>query len=205
MICPRPSPCSTGALVEAISTKLGGCYQGGLVSPHVQHDRISSGLAGPLDRRTPAERSLAEAGADGELEEDSDSDPLPTASRRRFLGELARVVGRANRHGAGGALLFIDLKGLARINETHGRLAGDAALVHVARLLSGLIRATDIVARVGGDEFGLILDHIDHNSAIDTGERSLAAIAAHPVDLGGARVAVEARSAPPPPARTRPK
>ncbi len=138
--------------------------------------------------------SLAEARARiGELEEDSDRDPLTQLpNRRRFLGELAKVVGRAGRHGATGALLFIDLKGLARINEAHGRIAGDAALVHVARLLAGLIRTTDVVARVGGDEFGLILDHLDHNSAIDTADRLARCIAAHPVDLGHARVAVEA-------------
>jgi diguanylate cyclase (GGDEF)-like protein len=137
--------------------------------------------------------SLAEARARiGELEEGSDRDPrtrLP--NRRRFLSELARVVGQAGRHGATGALLFIDLKGLGRINDAHGRIAGDATLVHVAKLLSGLIRATDILARVGGDEFGLILDHLDHNSAIDTADRLARCIAAHPVDLGSAQVAVE--------------
>ena len=163
------------------------------MSRHDRHFEAASPVT--LDEENALLRaSLAEARARiGELEEDSDGDPLTRLpNRRRFLGELARVVGRADRHGATGALLFIDLKGLARINDAHGRIAGDAALVHVATLLSGLIRATDILARVGGDEFGLILDHLDHNSAIDTADRLARCIAAHPADLGGARVAVEA-------------
>ena len=163
------------------------------MSRHDRHFDPASPLS--LDEENALLRaSLAEARTRiGELEEDSDRDPLTQLpNRRRFLGELARVVGRAGRHGATGALLFIDLKGLARINEAHGRIAGDAALVHVARLLSGLIRTTDVVARVGGDEFGLILDHLDHNSAIDTADRLARCIAAHPVDLGSVRVAVEA-------------
>lgn len=163
------------------------------MSRHDRHFEPASPVS--LDEENALLRaSLAEARTRiGELEEDSDRDPLTQLpNRRRFLGELARVVGRASRHGATGALLFIDLKGLARINDAHGRIAGDAALVHVARLLSGLIRTTDVVARVGGDEFGLVLDHLDHNSAIDTADRLARCIAAHPVDLGSARVAVEA-------------
>jgi diguanylate cyclase (GGDEF)-like protein len=163
------------------------------MSRHDRHFEPASPV--PLDEENALLRaSLAEARARiGELEQGSDRDPLTQLpSRRRFLADLARVVGRADRHGATGALLFIDLKGLNGINEAHGRIAGDAVLVHVARLLGGLIRTTDILARVGGDEFGLILDHLDHNSAIDTADRLARCIAAHPVDLGSARIAVEA-------------
>ena len=87
----------------------------------------------------------------------------------------------------------IDLNGLPAINERHGHFAGDAALVHVARLLCGLIRSTDMLARIGDDAFGLLLDHLDHNSAIDTAERLARCIADSPVDLGGtAQSVVEA-------------
>jgi diguanylate cyclase (GGDEF)-like protein len=129
----------------------------------------------------------------GELEHLADTDTLtPLPNRRRFMRELDRVVGHAARHGTPGAVLYIDLNSLKRVNDRHGHIGGDAALIHVARLLQGLIRSTDVVARIGGDEFGLILDHLDHNSAIETAERISRCIASTPVDLGGVEVSLEA-------------
>ncbi|MEA3041580.1 MAG: hypothetical protein QOC65_1069 [Sphingomonadales bacterium] len=128
-----------------------------------------------------------------ELEHLADTDTLtPLPNRRRFLRELERVVSQSARHGTPGAVLYIDLNSLKRVNDRHGHIGGDAALIHVARLLQGLIRSTDVVARIGGDEFGLILDHLDHNSAIETAERICRCIASSPVDLGGVRVSLEA-------------
>ena len=114
------------------------------------------------------------------------------ANERRFRRGLERVVGQAGRHGTQAAVLHIDLRGLGAINDKHGRFAGDAAIVHVARLLSKLIRATDLLARLDGDRFGLILDHLDHDSAIDTAERLARCIAADPVDLGPALLRIRA-------------
>jgi diguanylate cyclase (GGDEF)-like protein len=131
-----------------------------------------------------------------DLERNADSDtvtPLPSA--RRFRTELERVVGLAGRHGTNAAVVGIALTNLADIHERHGHFAVDAALVHVARLLCGLIRSTDILARTDKDQFGLILDHLDHNSAIDTAERLARCIADHPLDLGHVRVAVVAKVA----------
>ncbi|MGA9581941.1 MAG: GGDEF domain-containing protein [Allosphingosinicella sp.] len=128
----------------------------------------------------------------GELEQRSESDsltPLPTALR--FRSELERVVGLAERHGTNAAIVGIELTNLSAIHERHGHFAVDAALVHVARLLCGLIRSTDILARTGDSRFDLILDHLDHNSAIDTGDRLARCIAENPLDLGHAKVTIE--------------
>ncbi len=128
-----------------------------------------------------------------ELEDLADTDPLTLLpNRRRFLAQIERVIAYADRHGTPAALLYIDLEGLAQINDRHGRVAGDAALIHTAKLLSRLIRSTDILARIGGDEFGLILDHLDHNSAIETAERLARCIAQNPFDMGGSMVPVAA-------------
>jgi diguanylate cyclase (GGDEF)-like protein len=128
-----------------------------------------------------------------ELEQKAENDPLTgLPNERRFAAELERVVGLAERHGTPAAIVTIDLHGLAALNERHGRLAGDSAMVHVARLLSGLIRTTDMLARTGGGEFSLVLDHLDHNSAIETGERLARCIAASPLDLGHARLPLRA-------------
>lgn len=138
--------------------------------------------------------SLADAQARiRELEALVETDPLTgLANRRRFESALERVVGVAERHGASSAVLLVALDGLSAIAERHGRFAADAALIHVAKLLSGLIRATDMVARIDEDRFALILDHLDHNSAIDTAERIARCIAADPVDLGPSLLAVRA-------------
>lgn len=122
--------------------------------------------------------------------ETDDVTPLPSA--RRFRAELERVVGLAQRHGTSAAMVGVELTDLAEVHERHGHFAADAALVHVARLLCGLIRSTDILARTGDGQFGLILDHLDHNSAIDTAERLGRCIAEHPLDLGHATVSLKA-------------
>ena len=128
-----------------------------------------------------------------DLEDGADSDRLtPLPGARRFRSELERVVGLAERHGTSAAVVGIELNGLAEIGDRHGHFAADAAIVHVARLLCGLIRSTDILARTGESEFALILDHLDHNSAIDTAERLARCIAANPLDLGHVRVGLEA-------------
>jgi diguanylate cyclase (GGDEF)-like protein len=127
-----------------------------------------------------------------ELERSAESDgvtPLPGA--RRFRTELERVVGLAQRHGTQAAVVGIELTNLAAVHERHGHFAVDAALVHVARLLCGLIRSTDVLARTGDARFDLILDHLDLDSAIDTGERLARCIAANALDLGHVRVKVE--------------
>jgi len=152
------------------------------------------GVLGQLaDENALLRASLAEMrGRLEELEQLADTDTLtPLPNRRRFVRELERVVAQANRHKTPAAVLYIDLDSLKSINDSHGHFAGDAALIHVAKLLGGLIRSTDIAARIGGDEFGLILDHLDHNSAIETAERIGAYIANNPLDLGSATVALE--------------
>jgi diguanylate cyclase (GGDEF)-like protein len=138
--------------------------------------------------------SLAEAQARIEaLERSAETDPQTgLATERRFRRELERVVGQAERHGTQAALLYFDLRGLDSLNAAHGRFAGDAAIVHVAKLLSKLIRGTDHLARLEGGRFGLILDHLDHDSAIDTAERLGRCIAADPVDLGPAGLSIRA-------------
>jgi diguanylate cyclase (GGDEF)-like protein len=141
---------------------------------------LRASLAEAQRRIQELERS---AGADGLT-------PLPSAFR--FRTELERVTGLAQRHGTPAAVVSIVLDGVEAIGERHGHFAVDAVLVHVARLLCGLIRSTDILARTGEAEFGLILDHLDHNSAIDTAERLERCIAENPLDLGHARVTVEA-------------
>ncbi|HEX8644893.1 MAG TPA: GGDEF domain-containing protein [Allosphingosinicella sp.] len=157
-------------------------------------DEAGPRIADLADENALLRASLAEMRERlGDLERLADTDTLtPLPNRRRFERELERAVSQSSRHGTPAAVLYIDLNGLKRVNDRHGHMAGDAALIHVARLLQNLIRTTDVVARIGGDEFGLILDHLDHNSAIETAERLSRCIASSPLDLGGTEVRLEA-------------
>src|SRR6476659_199411 len=154
-------------------------------------DFAAAAQASIADENALLRASLMEARSRIEaLEAAAENDPLTgLANGARFERELERVTSQAERHATPAALLYIDLRGLKNINAKHGRFAGDAALIHVAKVLSGLIRSSDVLARIGGDLFALILDH---HSAIDTAERLGRCIAADPVDLGPSVVPIEA-------------
>lgn len=101
-----------------------------------------------------------------ELETLADSDPLlPLFNRRAFGRELARAVSLAERYEEPLSIVFFDLNGFKIINDTHGHATGDAVLAHVADVLRDHVRDSDIVGRLGGDEFGVILLRSDLPSA----------------------------------------
>jgi diguanylate cyclase (GGDEF)-like protein len=128
-----------------------------------------------------------------EMEKASERDALTgLPNRPSFMRALERTVSRANRHGTPAALLYLDLDGLQAINARHGQIAGDAALIHVAKLLGDLVRTSDFAARVGGDEFAIILDHLDSDSAIETSDRIGRCIAENPLDLGAGTLPIRA-------------
>lgn len=125
-----------------------------------------------------------------ELERLANTDTLlPLPNRRAFLRELDHVLHRVARHNTPAAVLFIDLNGLKAINDCHGHQAGDAVLLHVASILKASLGADDMVARIGGDEFGLILDGLDEPAARAEADLLARTVANQPVDLG--RVAVK--------------
>lgn len=92
-------------------------------------------------------------------------------NRRGFMRELERLVDRAKRYGHRAAMLFVDLDGLKMINDSFGHRAGDEALIQVAELLCGGVRRSDVVARIGGDEFAILLESADQANAAETAIR----------------------------------
>ena len=81
-------------------------------------------------------------------------------NRTLFDERLSRALAQARRHGWMAAVMFIDLDRFKQINDTLGHTVGDALLQQVARRLEGCIRKTDTLARMGGDEFTLLLTEI---------------------------------------------
>jgi diguanylate cyclase (GGDEF)-like protein len=99
-------------------------------------------------------------------------DPLINLPNRRgFMRELERLIDRAQRYGHAAAMLFVDLDGLKMINDTFGHRAGDEALIQVADMLRRGVRRSDVVARIGGDEFGILLENADEDNAHETANR----------------------------------
>jgi diguanylate cyclase (GGDEF)-like protein len=99
-------------------------------------------------------------------------------NRRGFVRELERLIARVSRYDVKGAMLYVDVDGLKMINDTLGHRAGDQALIQVAELLSSGVRKSDVVARIGGDEFGILLENADEKSAHETAGRLVDLIAA---------------------------
>ena len=106
-----------------------------------------------------------------ELARQARTDPLTNLlNRRAFLEDAGRRLDRLDREGIPGTLLFIDLDRLKHLNDRAGHEAGDAALVLLADLLRRTFRPTDLLARIGGDEFALWLDGSDELTAAERAE-----------------------------------
>ncbi len=108
----------------------------------------------------------------------------PLFNRRHFIGCLTERLNRLERYGTQAALLFVDVNGMKRINDRFGHAAGDFALLHIARLLGGAVRSTDVAARIGGDEFALILDGVTEESATDKADHLARQIASSECRFG---------------------
>ncbi|MGP1254455.1 MAG: GGDEF domain-containing protein [Kiloniellales bacterium] len=127
----------------------------------------------------------------GHLEELADQDSLvPLTNRRAFLRELTRLMAFAERYDAPGAVIYFDVNGMKQINDTHGHPAGDAALKHVAEALLQITRSSDVVGRLGGDEFGVILAQVDEETAIHKAQELTNAIISEPAIWNGHELTV---------------
>jgi diguanylate cyclase (GGDEF)-like protein/PAS domain S-box-containing protein len=93
------------------------------------------------------------------------------ANRSRFVQELEQSLAMVRRSGQSCALLYLDLDGFKYINDVSGHQAGDIVLRMVAETLQTLLRDTDFLARLGGDEMGLLLYDTDRQGAIDVAEK----------------------------------
>ena len=102
------------------------------------------------------------------LERLADQDPLaPIANRRAFVRELSRALSITERYGTPSSLVYFDVNGLKEINDTYGHTAGDEGLLRVASILREHVRDVDVVGRLGGDEFGVIMVQTELEPAFD--------------------------------------
>jgi diguanylate cyclase (GGDEF)-like protein len=128
-----------------------------------------------------------------EAEAAADHDPLaPVYNRRAFMREAGRVIAMVRRHEVEASMIFFDLNGFKEINDAHGHAAGDAMLRMVGETLLKHTRETDIVGRIGGDEFGVVLTYLDKDAARLKAETLSAAIRTEKVLHDGVALSVSA-------------
>lgn len=128
-------------------------------------------------------------GARRAAQEQALTDTLTGLRNRRAFDA---VLGRAVQSQTGFALLHLDLDFFKQVNDTHGHAAGDLVLRVAARRMLSVVRANDVIARVGGDEFVLLLPGIHARCAVDTVARRLVAALQEPVSDGGRTYRVSA-------------
>ncbi len=128
-----------------------------------------------------------------ELESRIDVDPLTeTLNRRGFERELGRSLAYVKRYRANAALVYLDLDEFKPVNDRHGHAAGDAVLKAISAALLREVRASDIVARIGGDEFVVLLWNMTDADALDKAAALERAVYATPVRWGASTMVVGA-------------
>jgi diguanylate cyclase (GGDEF)-like protein len=121
-----------------------------------------------------------------EMEKAADQDGmLPLLNRRAFVRELTRYISLTGRYKTPASLIYFDLNHLKQTNDTYGHAAGDAVLNHFAQVLTGHVRDSDCVGRLGGDEFGVLLSHADQEKALKKADALAGALEASPTSWNG--------------------
>jgi len=144
-----------------------------LIDPYDEIERLRAEVEA-LRRRAEA----AEAAADHDV-------LTPVLNRRGFIAAMKSAMAFCQRHGTPAVLLYLDLDGFKGVNDTLGHAAGDAALVHIANMLTANLRESDAVGRLGGDEFGLLMLNAGLNGGREKAQQLADALAAEKFTWNG--------------------
>ena len=151
---------------------------------------IAAGFNAILERISEREASLSEELAERSsvqrrLDELAHYDPVTKLPNRRyFTRQFERILLESAKSGSAGALMLIELDSLKPVNDTLGHDAGDTVLLLLAKRLSTNLRETDMLCRLGGHEFALVLEEISGESHLVTIAEKLVAAVRRPVALG---------------------
>jgi diguanylate cyclase (GGDEF)-like protein len=126
-----------------------------------------------------------------EVEKSADQDQLlPVLNRRAFVRELTRQISAIERYKTPASLIYFDLNRFSQVNDIHGHAGGDAALKHFADVLLANVRESDVIGRLGGDEFGILLTHATQEQAHTKADQLAAKLNASPAEWNGGTIQV---------------
>jgi diguanylate cyclase (GGDEF)-like protein len=169
-----PGPNEIGVLVP------GGEEQQWIVAPSLNRARSTAkdDLAGLAALVVVAEDALARLRLSNAMSHQAWHDPLTgLPNRSLFMDRVAHAMEMQRRRGGHLAVLFCDLDGFKRVNDSYGHAAGDNCLTEVGRRIRGAVRETDTVARLGGDEFAVLLEEVVELAEVELAcERILTAL-----------------------------
>ena len=115
---------------------------------------------------------------------------VPIANRRAFMRRLSWALNMHERYAHPSTILYFDLNNFKEINDVHGHAAGDAAIHHVSQLLATAARESDFLARIGGDEFAIIMYYANDDAARKRGAKIVEKLAQTPFAFGGKLIQV---------------
>ena len=142
--------------------------------------QFNVGILRDISRRVETERKLVELAT---------TDPLTGLLNRRRFMELAREeLARAGRYGHHVSLLMLDLDRFKSVNDTHGHQAGDLVLCELARVVQRGLRQVDVMGRIGGEEFAVLMPETDVLQALVAAERLRRAVEASAVEADEVKI-----------------
>lgn len=150
------------------------------------------------NRQIDLERQITDRTADlraanERLEQLAMTDPLTgCANRRHFMERAHDLIALSNRHGEPLSIAILDLDEFKHVNDTYGHPAGDAVLTMTGRVMGGHVRGTDVLGRIGGEEFALLMPHTPVEGAWQLANRLREAISCAYAEVDGLRIHVTA-------------
>lgn len=143
-------------------------------------------LMKPVDRELLAHLVINRAERGRRLREMVHRDGLTgLLNHATLMAELEHTIEYSRRHGESFAFMMIDVDHFKRVNDKYGHLVGDQVLLHVAKVFQNTARASDLIGRYGGEEFGMILRRTDRQGAGVLAHKLRQALAEHVATVGG--------------------
>lgn len=163
------------------------------IPEHEITDSVEFALTAVLEKLDDTAQELARTHENlDEIERLVDVDCLaPIPNRRAFMRRMKWAISMVERYNHPSTVLYFDLNNFKSLNDTHGHAAGDLAIKHVAHIFLNTMRDSDFVARIGGDEFAIIMYHAEPESAKARGTKIAQTIGNTPFMFNGTALYVK--------------
>ncbi len=142
------------------------------IADHEMTDSVRLAVSALLEKLDDTSRDLSRTKEKlSEMEQLVDVDCVaPIPNRRAFMRRLTWAITMHERYGHPSTILYFDINDFKSINDSHGHAAGDLAIRHISQLLTNAMRESDFLARIGGDEFAIIMYYANEDAARKRGE-----------------------------------